>query len=272
MLNFFFTLRRIKTFVVPALATRGIDSQRLKYEIVHFFCVLQFKNWVQSFTRVTKIRQDFVVVNYSFNPAHLVLQQIIPQHSAGSRGEVFMGDCLTEMKWEMQYCSSWMTWGGSGSFLVTVGVRRAPRSKKTQWDGTHFHFWTTDTIANHPDFFQRPWKQHYIELWCNKRSKFLKTGGFAPVGEICDWCLCPLTSLDLNNNLIAFPYLPRVPSCSNCILSNEIATILQAARTKDTQIIQSGRPAAVDSYFIWLFLKELSPTSRPTLRANETLG
>lgn len=152
--------------MVPALTTRGIDSWRLKCETV-IFHVSQYKNWVHSFTRVTMIRQDLVVVNYSFNLAYLVLQQIIWQHSAGSRVEVFMGDCLTEMEWEMQSRSSWMTQRGNGSFLLTVGVRRALRTKK-KTDGTNFHFWTTDTKLNRPDFFQRPWKQHNTELWCNK--------------------------------------------------------------------------------------------------------
>lgn len=115
--------------MVPALTTSGIDSFRLKCETVIFY-VSQYKNWVQSFTRVTMIKQDLVVVNYSFNLAYLVLQQIIWQHSAGSRVEVFMGDCLTEMEWEMQSRSSWMTQRGNGSFLLTVGVRRALRTKK----------------------------------------------------------------------------------------------------------------------------------------------
>lgn len=91
---------------------------------------------------------------------------------------------------------SWRKW----QFLGDCWRQKGSKGQKNsvQWDGTHFHFWTTDTKVNRPDFFQWTWKQHYTELWCNKGCKH-SIRMCVCGGVICN-CLCPLTSLDPYNN------------------------------------------------------------------------
>lgn len=185
-----------------------------------------------------------------------------------------MADCLTEIEWEMQYCLSQMVWGGSGSFMVTIGVGRAQRAKKHE---THFHFWTSDTKVNRPDFLTRPWKRHYTS--CNIITDInaavfrgiSKTQGFSPVGEIYNWCLCPLTSLDLNNNLSpSLIYL----ECRGTVITYLALKLPPYCGPQGPKMHrlsnQEDQLLLIPTSFASL-KQQLSPTLRPALETNETL-